>query len=84
MMFCVMQALIVLPTRELANQVADVVKLFASSCGLKYAALYGGASKIHQMSQLRRGTPIYMQRNSASRLQWSLVIIVSYSEIQSV
>jgi superfamily II DNA/RNA helicase len=50
-----LQALIVLPTRELANQVADVVKLFASSCGLRYAALYGGASKVNQMAELRRG-----------------------------
>ena len=52
------RALILCPTRELALQVADELKLLAKHKGLKVAAIYGGASMKQQEDALEEGTPI--------------------------
>ncbi len=55
------QALILTPTRELAEQVAEAIKNFANR-RLEVAAIYGGMNMINQIKQLRKtdivvGTP---------------------------
>ncbi|QQR43159.1 DEAD/DEAH box helicase [Myxococcus xanthus] len=52
------RALILCPTRELALQVADELKMLAKHKGLKIAAIYGGASMKQQEDALEEGTPI--------------------------
>jgi ATP-dependent RNA helicase RhlE len=52
------RALILAPTRELANQIAEHVQAFGSSRGLKGATLIGGASMSHQIRDLRGGAQI--------------------------
>lgn len=47
--------LILLPTRELAQQVEDVAKDYCKVMGLSLVCLYGGASKGPQASVLKRG-----------------------------
>ena len=51
-------ALIIVPTRELANQVFKDTKTFAKSCGLNCVCVYGGAGVAGQLSELKRGTEI--------------------------
>ena len=48
-------ALILSPTRELAKQVDEVAKLFGKCCGINSVAVYGGADKNVQISQLNKG-----------------------------
>ena len=48
-------ALILSPTRELAKQVDEVAKLFGKSVGVNSVAVYGGADKNVQISQLNKG-----------------------------
>ncbi|KNA24864.1 hypothetical protein SOVF_011780 [Spinacia oleracea] len=43
------------PTRELAQQIADVLCDAGKSCGVKSACFYGGTSKGPQLSALRSG-----------------------------
>src|SRR4051812_13666217 len=52
------RALILAPTRELANQVADELAPLAHSLDLKVAAIYGGAPMGRQIDRLRRGVDI--------------------------
>ncbi|MBZ4422127.1 DEAD/DEAH box helicase [Myxococcus sp. RHSTA-1-4] len=52
------RALILCPTRELALQVADELKMLAKHKGVKVAAIYGGASMKQQEDALEEGTPI--------------------------
>jgi superfamily II DNA/RNA helicase len=52
------RALILAPTRELANQVADEIAPLAHSLDLKVAAIYGGAPMGRQIDRLRRGVDI--------------------------
>jgi ATP-dependent RNA helicase RhlE len=47
------KSLIVVPTRELANQVASALEKLASPMGLKIAVLIGGEAMSHQLRQLR-------------------------------
>ncbi|KAL7054288.1 hypothetical protein AAHC03_026201 [Spirometra sp. Aus1] len=47
-------ALILVTTRELAQQVEKVAREFCSSAGLKCACLYGGAPRVPQLRQLER------------------------------
>ncbi len=55
--------LVVLPTRELALQVNESLRLVGDSLGIKTALIIGGASMGHQISEIRRkpniiiGTP---------------------------
>lgn len=52
------QALILAPTRELANQVAEEIASFQSEKGLKILAVYGGQSYSLQISALKKGVDI--------------------------
>jgi ATP-dependent RNA helicase DDX5/DBP2 len=53
-------ALILAPTRELAQQIQQVADDFGQTVGLKNIVIYGGASKGPQMGQIRRGAEIYI------------------------
>ena len=48
-------ALILSPTRELAKQVEEVARTFGKPCGVHSVAVYGGADKNSQISQLNKG-----------------------------
>ena len=48
-------ALILSPTRELAKQVEEVARTFGKPCGIHSVAVYGGADKNSQISQLNKG-----------------------------
>jgi superfamily II DNA/RNA helicase len=50
--------LVLLPTRELAQQVYEVTREYASVMGLKSTCLFGGAPKGPQAGDLRRGIDI--------------------------
>ncbi|HEY3083735.1 MAG TPA: DEAD/DEAH box helicase [Chloroflexota bacterium] len=52
------QALVVVPTRELAVQVGDVVARLAPARGLKHLLLYGGRSLLPEQKALRTGAQI--------------------------
>jgi ATP-dependent RNA helicase DeaD len=52
------QALILVPTRELALQVANEFNKFAKYTGIRTIAIYGGQSIRYQFKQLRRGVQI--------------------------
>ena len=52
------RALVLLPTRELASQVHDVLAPLAKVVGLRVAAVYGGAEVDRQVSRLRRGVEV--------------------------
>jgi superfamily II DNA/RNA helicase len=52
------RALILLPTRELANQVADTVRPLAESVGLKTTTVFGGVGQNPQVAALRAGVDV--------------------------
>ena len=52
------RGLVLLPTRELANQVAEALAPLASALGLKLATVYGGAPMGKQITALRQGADI--------------------------
>ncbi|MGI9084384.1 MAG: DEAD/DEAH box helicase [Aeromicrobium sp.] len=52
------RGLVLLPTRELANQVAEALEPLASAVGLKIAVVYGGTSMGKQITQLRQGADV--------------------------
>jgi superfamily II DNA/RNA helicase len=52
------RALVLLPTRELAVQVYDVMTPLAKAIGLRTAAVYGGADIDRQVTKLRRGVDV--------------------------
>jgi superfamily II DNA/RNA helicase len=47
--------LIILPTRELAQQVAEMAEQYCTLMGFSYTCLYGGSSKGPQANSLRKG-----------------------------
>ncbi len=51
-------ALVLLPTRELAVQVHDVLAPLAKKLGLHAVAVYGGADIDHQVTKLRKGVDL--------------------------
>jgi superfamily II DNA/RNA helicase len=51
-------ALVLVPTRELAVQVRDVLAPLAKSRGLSVTAVYGGASAERQVKAVRRGVEV--------------------------
>ena len=52
------QALVLAPTRELGQQIANQLELFSKyMSSLKLQAVYGGASIVTQMSSIKRNTP---------------------------
>src|SRR3954454_15552696 len=52
------RALVLVPTRELARQVLDVLRPLGEVVGLKVAAFYGGADIERQIRNLKRGVEI--------------------------
>jgi len=52
------RGLVLVPTRELAVQVTDVLAPIASHCGVRVLAVYGGAARDRQAEQLNRGAEI--------------------------
>jgi superfamily II DNA/RNA helicase len=52
------RGLVLVPTRELARQVADVLAPLGQVLGLRLATVYGGVSIGNQIDQLRRGVDI--------------------------
>lgn len=52
------RALILAPTRELAQQINDVIVSFSGSTGLKSMSIYGGAPIERQIGRLKRGVDI--------------------------
>lgn len=54
----VARALIVTPTRELADQINDVVKMLSAGTKLKSATIYGGVGAAPQIQALRNGAEI--------------------------
>ncbi|MBW3087625.1 DEAD/DEAH box helicase [Bifidobacterium sp. 82T24] len=52
------RALILAPTRELVNQINDVVSMLADARHMKTTTVYGGVRQNRQVNDLRRGTDI--------------------------
>jgi superfamily II DNA/RNA helicase len=52
------RALVLVPTRELAVQVHDVLEPLADAVGLRLVAVYGGADIDRQVKKLRRGVDV--------------------------
>ena len=52
------RALVLVPTRELAMQVAEALHKYAKGSGLTVVPVYGGAPMDHQIRALRRGTEV--------------------------
>jgi len=52
------QALVLVPTRELAVQVSEVFEPLAEAAGLHTVAVYGGADIERQIKKLRRGVDV--------------------------
>ena len=52
------RALVLVPTRELANQVADTIAPLAKALSLKVTTVYGGVGQGAQVSALRAGVDI--------------------------
>ncbi|XP_078445913.1 DEA(D/H)-box RNA helicase family protein [Wolffia australiana] len=52
------RCLVLSPTRELAQQIADVLLDAGNSCGVKSVCVYGGTSKGPQISSLKSGVDI--------------------------
>ncbi|MCY3413351.1 MAG: DEAD/DEAH box helicase [Candidatus Heimdallarchaeota archaeon] len=52
------RALILTPTRELAVQISQNIKQYASNTKLRQVTVYGGVSKMPQINQLERGRDI--------------------------
>jgi superfamily II DNA/RNA helicase len=50
--------LVLLPTRELAVQVYEVIEPLAASLGIRVAAVYGGADIERQIKKLRKGCEV--------------------------
>ena len=51
-------SLVIVPTRELANQIAEALAPFAAARGLWLTAIYGGVSMLRQIQALRAGIDI--------------------------
>ena len=54
----VVRALVLVPTRELCIQVETAFALYGKGCGLRGAAIYGGAAMGQQIMRLRRGVDV--------------------------
>ncbi len=52
------RALVLVPTRELALQVSDVLRPLAERAGLRIVAVYGGADMDRQIKKLQRGVDV--------------------------
>ena len=62
-------ALIMSPTRELAKQVEEVARTFGKCCQINSVAVYGGADKNSQVSQLNKGNlDLWKPRNNTCEI----------------
>ncbi len=52
------RALILAPTRELAEQIHQATRIFGKRTGVRSVAIYGGVSKVRQVEGLRRGADV--------------------------
>jgi len=52
------QALILTPTRELAEQIHENIQLLSGASGIRSCSIYGGVSKNTQLKKLERGVEI--------------------------
>jgi len=52
------RALIISPTRELAEQISEAINALGQRTGLKSLPIYGGVSMVHQVQRLRSGVEI--------------------------
>ncbi|MDQ8039416.1 MAG: DEAD/DEAH box helicase, partial [Rickettsiella sp.] len=52
------RALIIVPTRELAEQIQETIRQLSKETGLRSITLYGGVNLIKQFQNLRRGVDI--------------------------
>lgn len=52
------RALVLTPTRELAEQVHENIVEMAGSTGLRSCSIYGGVSKVNQLKTIKRGVDI--------------------------
>ncbi len=52
------RGLVLVPTRELANQVLEVIEPLAKIAGLRATTIFGGVSQARQVSELRGGVDI--------------------------
>lgn len=52
------RGVVLVPTRELAVQVTDVLAPIASHCDIQVVAIYGGAAREKQVEQLARGVEV--------------------------
>ncbi|SFO95279.1 Superfamily II DNA and RNA helicase [Geodermatophilus dictyosporus] len=52
------RALVLVPTRELAQQVSDNLAPLGQATGVQFATVYGGAPMHRQITQLRRGVDV--------------------------
>lgn len=52
------RGLVIAPTRELADQIAETVRFFGRSLGIRCMSAYGGASLFRQIESLKRGVDI--------------------------
>jgi ATP-dependent RNA helicase RhlE len=52
------RALVVVPTRELADQIHKATMALGKYTGIRSVPIYGGVSKIPQLSELRRGAEV--------------------------
>lgn len=53
-----MKALIVTPTRELAIQIEDNIRLYSKHTNLRHAVIFGGVSQEKQIRRMKRGVDI--------------------------
>ena len=86
--FCT-RALVLVPTRELARQVADELAPLSQVLGLRVATVYGGAPMGRQIENLRRGVDVVvatpgrlldlMQRRSC-RLENTRIVVLDEAD----
>lgn len=51
-------ALVLAPTRELAQQIQKVASEYGNSSGVRNTVLYGGTAKAFQLADIRRGSEL--------------------------
>ncbi len=83
------RALIITPTRELAEQILDTIKDFAKGTGIRAATIYGGVGMGEQEKALRNGVEIlvccpgrmldHMQQGSA-KLEGIEVLVIDEAD----
>ena len=85
-------ALILVPTRELAMQVAEAVHRYGQALGVRVLPVYGGASMSAQIRSLRRGVDVVVAtpgpgarphpaRDAAARLASGVVVLDEADEM---